>query len=154
MVTTNYRSDVIYSGHGFTGFLWMCTCVTACDCVCGLIHITYTWPLPASGQPPLYLETQLGALTGKQAWAARRWDKTGSPGSSFPSSSPKARWQDADGSRCQRKAKVQSVSTQLADHGTWSNPNLSHLSACFALSHACSHRGKQEGLIRPAFHSS
>lgn len=145
---------VIYSDLGFTVFVWMCIWVTACNSVCGLIHITHTCPLPTAGPLQLHPETQLRALAGKQARAGGRWDETGSPGSSFPSSSLKAPLQDADGLRCQSKAKAQSVSTQLAACGMWSNPNMSHLSACFALSHACSHRRKQEGLIRPVFHSS
>lgn len=140
---------------------WVCSVsvsVHMCDCmwlcVWSYSHHTYMPPPHCRGPLPLHPETQLRALAGKQAWAGGCRDETGSPGSSFPSSSLKARWQDADGPRCQGKAKAQSISTQLADCGTWSNPNLSHLSACFALSHARSHRGKQEGLIRPAFHSS
>lgn len=58
---------VIHSGHGITAFVCMCICVKACDCVCGLIHVTRTCPLPTAGPRPLHPETQLRALAGKQA---------------------------------------------------------------------------------------
>lgn len=73
----------VYSGRGITAFLWVCRCVTACDCMCGLIQITHTCPPPpphcwAATTSPR--DTIKSPWPEKQAWAGGRWDETGSPG--------------------------------------------------------------------------
>lgn len=71
---------VIYSGHGFAAFLWVCICVTACDCVCGLIHITHTCPLPTAGAAttsPRDTIKSPGRKAGLSGWMPRRDRLTG-----------------------------------------------------------------------------
>lgn len=91
---------------------------TACDCVCGLIHITHPHPPPhcwAATTSPRDTIRSPGRKAGPSGWTLRRDRLAGQV--PFPPRLWRLPWQDADGPRCRGEAKVQSVSTQLADCG-------------------------------------
>lgn len=130
------------SGHRFTGFLQMCKPLRLCVWSCS--HHTHIPSCPLQGREhseepwPESRPERADAETRQAHWAVP-----------FP---PRLLGKTQMAWNVRAKQRGNPSRRTWLTAGTWSNPALSHLSACFALSHACSRRGKREGLMRTASH--